>query len=222
VKLLLLALVFLPLKASACGLALLFAIDVSLSVDEQEFTLQTDGIAQALRDPNVASVIQAIDGGVAISLMQWSGRAHQSQSVPWRMIRDPEELDQLADQIARVPRAFASETAIGSALMAALQIHLEAPQACARQVTDVSGDGIANTGSDTRSSRDQATALGHTINGLIILGDDPRLEDYYRYNVIGGAGHFLEIADGFDDYARAMRDKLLKELPQQLAMRPNP
>ena len=126
----------------------------------------------------------------------------------------------VADQIAQIPRAFASETAPGSALMASIELH--GTVNCARHVTDMSGDGIANTGSETRTARDAAIGLGHTINGLVILGDDARLEGFYRYNVIGGAGHFLEIAQGFDDYGRAMKEKLLKELPRRVASRTRP
>ena len=205
-------------QAYACGLALNLAIDVSLSVDEQEYRLQTGGIASALRDPSVIAAISAIDGGVAISVMQWSGRAEQSISLSWQHVSTPPEIITLARKIETIPRAFSSETAPGSALMAAITLHSQI--SCERHVTDVSGDGIANTGVDTRLARDQAVALGHTINGLAILGDDTRLEAFYRYNVIGGPGHFLEIARGFDDYGRAMRDKLLKELPQNLAMGP--
>jgi len=211
-----------PFTANACGLALVLAIDVSLSVDEAEFSLQTDGIAQALRDPSVAAAIGSVEGGVAISLMQWSGRDDQAVSVDWRHVDGAGRLAGLADEIAATPRAFGSKTAPGSALSYAMDLHRALPMTCARHVTDVSGDGISNDGVETRVMRDQAVGLGHTINGLVILGDDTRLEAYYRHNVIGGPGHFLEIAYGFDDYGRAMREKLLKELPRQVAMRPLP
>lgn len=205
-------------KAQACGLALVLAIDVSLSVDEHEFALQTGGIAAALRDPSVASAIGSVEGGVAISLMQWSGRGDQAVSLPWRLVSGRDEINALAQDISGISRAFGSKTAPGSALLRSVQLHESSPYHCDRQVTDMSGDGIENSGVSTRSGRDTALGHGHTVNGLVILGDDDRLEAFYRHNVIGGPGHFLEIAHGFDDYGRAMRDKLLKELPRLLAM----
>ncbi|MGQ0485867.1 MAG: DUF1194 domain-containing protein, partial [Hyphomicrobiales bacterium] len=35
---------------------------------------------------------------------------------------------------------------------------------------------------------------------------------YYRDRVITGAGSFVEPARGFEDFARAIREKLLREL----------
>jgi hypothetical protein len=38
------------------------------------------------------------------------------------------------------------------------------------------------------------------------------LETYYRENVIQGPGAFVEIADDYDDFARAFLRKLLREI----------
>lgn len=203
--------------AGACGLALMFAIDVSLSVDEAEYAIQIGGIGTALKDRDVAEALLSLEGGAALSLMQWSGRADQAISLPWTRIETATDLSDFAERIARTPRAFASETAPGSALLEAIAAHQTNPLTCDRRVTDVSGDGIQNTGASTRQASAAAVLAGHTVNGLVILGDDPRLEDFYRHNVIGGPGHFLEIARGFSDYPRAMREKLLKEIPMMVA-----
>ncbi len=212
-------LAWLPVHAQGCGLALLLAIDVSLSVDEREFALQTGGIAEALTDPSVMAVIGSVDGGVALSVAQWSGRDDQHLSLPWRLISNSADIETAAGDIAAIRRVFASKTAPGSALVRSRNIHRDNPYACNRRVTDVSGDGIENSGVNTRRAATALIAQGTTINGLVILGDDTRVEAFYRHNVIGGDGHFLEIASGFDDYGRAMRDKLLRELPTHLAQR---
>lgn len=206
-----------PLQAKACGLALLFALDVSLSVDEREFQLQTSGLATALRDDNVQKAITSIDGGVALALMQWSGRNEQHMYPSWRKINSAAELDSFARSVEVSPRRFSSKTAPGSALGEALAVHFEQPFDCSRTITNVSGDGIANDGADVRKQRSAHIQHGYTINGLIILGADDRLEGFYRHNVIGGPGNFLETAQGFEDYGRAMKEKLLKELPQDVA-----
>ncbi len=201
-------------------MALVLGTDVSLSVDAREFSLQTGGIAWALTQPNVVSALLAAPGGVALTFFQWSDRTEQHVSVPWHLLRTHADIEAFATKMRKVPRAFGSKTAPGSALAFAKDLHEDAPFDCLAQVTDLSGDGIANSGQDTQNVSRAMVSAGHTINGLAILGDDPRLVPFYRHNVTGGPGHFLEIADGFEDYGRAMRDKLLRELPQNLAESP--
>jgi len=92
---------------------------------------------------------------------------------------------------------------------------------------DVSGDGRNNIGVPPSIPRQEANALGIVINGLPILthivaysGRIPThtnvdfydLETYYRKYIIHGPGAFVEIADDYDDFARAFLRKLLREL----------
>ena len=208
----------LPFAANACGLALALAVDTSLSVDAREYQLQMGGIADALGDSQVQQKLLEVPGGVSISLMQWSGRADQAISLPWQTATTPTQITAIADIIATTPRVFATETAPGSAIFKTIQSFRDLR--CDRQVIDISGDGIENSGTRTRDARDLALAQGITINGLVILGEEPRLETFYRHNVIGGPGSFLQIAQGFDDYARAIREKLLREIPLMVAKLP--
>lgn len=57
---------------------------------------------------------------------------------------------------------------------------------------------------------------GITVNGLVIrvidLGVDTGVLPYYKSQVIRGPGAFTEVADRFEDYERAMRRKLEREL----------
>ena len=50
------------------------------------------------------------------------------------------------------------------------------------------------------------------INGLAIVDEEADLEDYYLGEVIAGAAAFVIVADGFADFAAAMRLKLLREI----------
>ena len=100
--------------------------------------------------------------------------------------------------------------------------------ACQKHTLDISGDGISNFGPRPRDIRDrlQAQPLGPQeliINGLVIGAEDPALGDsqqgevgalasYYRAEVMLGPGAFVETAEGFEDYARAMTRKLLREV----------
>ena len=51
-----------------------------------------------------------------------------------------------------------------------------------------------------------------TVNGLVIRTSDHRVPIYYDREVIRGPESFVEIADGYDDYERAMRRKLVREI----------
>ena len=90
-----------------------------------------------------------------------------------------------------------------------------------RRVVDVSGDGRANQGVEPARLRDQAVAMGITINGLAILNEDLTVADYYRDQVIGGDGAFIVIANDYEAYAQAILAKLLREIAGALvAARP--
>ena len=79
----------------------------------------------------------------------------------------------------------------------------QAPYKAHRRVIDVSGDGDNNSGRAPAAARDVAIAKGITINGLVILTEPSShsysshtnppggLANYYRNNVIGGAGAFV-------------------------------
>jgi hypothetical protein len=79
-----------------------------------------------------------------------------------------------------------------------------------RKVIDVSGDGF--TGLSPRRERDRAVERGVTINGLAILNEKPELGLYYAAHLIGGPGAFVLTAGSYEDFAEAMRDKLLQEI----------
>ena len=77
---------------------------------------------------------------------------------------------------------------------------------------DLTGDGINNSGRQSAHARDEAVAMGITINGLPILTEVPWLDDYFRDNVIGGVGAFVIPAPDFDAFAAAIYNKLIREI----------
>ena len=51
------------------------------------------------------------------------------------------------------------------------------------------------------------------------MDEEPDLAEYYADNLIGGAGAFLVTADDANDFARAIRQKLILEISEgQLAL----
>ena len=101
--------------------------------------------------------------------------------------------------------------------------HLARQSDCWKRTLDVSGDGKSNLGPRPRDVKQSLEGRGITINALVIGVDDPALGDtrqadigelssYFNAEVILGPDAFVITALGFSDYARAMRDKLEREL----------
>lgn len=200
-------------QAPACQTALILAMDVSNSVDPGEFRLQTEGLALALQDPEIAEIL--VRDKVALSVVQWSGTDRQEVSLPWQQMQSPAHVIGFAARAARLPRAFVlSDTAPAEALAFALD-HFRAAPDCARRVIDMSGDGTPNAGGEVRLMRRRAERMGVTVNALAIEGLGVAISNFYRRRVITGDG-FVMTARGHRDYARAIRAKILREIARVL------
>lgn len=199
---------------AAVELELILAVDVSASVSNDEYGLQMGGIASAFRHPEVLAAIKGVGaGGIAVTLVQWSAGYQQQQTVPWHHVADGDSAERLAQAIEAAPRAFGvNTTAIGSALKFCAALFADNQYVGRRLTIDVSGDGTNNSGMGVSTMRDQVVATGITVNGLAILNGDEDLERYYRINVIGGPRSFVDTAEDFADFARAIRDKLVREI----------
>ncbi len=209
----------------ACRLALVLAMDISSSVDPLEDALQRGGLAQALRAPDVVeAILSQPDRPVALAMFEWSGRVQQDMVLPWVMLRDAATIGAVADRIALSRRSYAEfSTAIGHAITYAHDLFLQGPT-CDARVLDVSGDGVNNDGFGPTAAYDAFDFSQITVNALVIEvkeagtdhgiteGADTGLADYFRQIVIQGPGSFVEVAAGFEDFERAMRRKLLREL----------
>lgn len=201
--------------AKACDIALILAVDVSGSVNPDEYRIQMDGLATALQDGSIAEALVLLRASVMV--MQWTGTSRQHISVPWRQITDFEDVDELAAQVAGIDRSWRNfSTAIGEAMQLALDSFAQVPD-CARRTVDISGDGVSNEGVSPMALWPALRAAGVTVNGLAIESDFSGLSDYYRRDVITGPGAFVVTADDFEDYPRAIRLKLLRELLKQTA-----
>lgn len=205
-------------------LELVLAVDTSASVSNDEYTLQMAGIANAFRHPEVLEAITSYGvSGIAVTVVQWSAGDQQMQSVRWHHVSDADSAERLARKIEVSPRAFGvNTTAIGSALRFSVRLFDGNGFAGRRQTIDVSGDGRNNAGLVASTERDRAVAAGVTVNGLAILNGDTELARYYRINVMGGTRAFVDTAEDFADFARAIRDKLIREISPIVAQGPQP
>ncbi len=202
--------------AASCELALVLAFDVSGSVNTGEYRLQVDGLAAALQDASVAEAL--VQSQAAIMVMQWTGLSRQQISLPWRQIARDEDVGRLALDVAGIEREWRDfSTAIGEAMQLALTSFDEGPD-CTRRVVDISADGMSNEGVLPEDIRPALQAAGVVVNGLAIESDEDDLADYFRRSVITGAGAFVISAADFKDYPRAIRQKLLREVTDQVAL----
>jgi len=198
--------------ALACRLALVLALDVSASVDAAEDRLQRAGLAAALTAPDVAAAILATpDAPVALHVYEWSGRNRSVTLADWRLLDSAAALRDAAAAIAGSRRSETEfPTALGYALGHAAGVFRAGPR-CLFRTLDISGDGVNNEGFGPELAYANFPLSGVTVNGLVI-GADPEVEAFYRDRVIRGPGAFIERAAGYDDFAEAMRRKLLREV----------
>lgn len=191
------------------------SVDVSGSIDSGDYRLQTEGLAAALSDPEVAEAL--VKGQVALAVVQWSGTDQQSLAIGWRRMLDPADVAGFAVQAAEMPRAFkGSDTAVGQGLRFATAQFAAVPD-CLRQVIDVSGDGQENAGFTDALARSEAISAGVMINAIAI--EDPGqaipITSYYGRWIITPDG-FVVTARGLQDYGETLRLKLLRELVKPL------
>jgi Ca-activated chloride channel family protein len=201
--------------ATACETALLLSIDVSGSIDGADYRLQTDGLAAALADPEVAEAL--VRDQVALAVVQWSGTDQQILALPWQRMLSPVAVDSFARRAADMPRAFkGSDTAVGEGLRFAVGQFPAVPD-CRRLVIDISGDGQENAGFTDARARSEAIAAGVTINAIAIEEPGPAfpITNYYRRWIITPGG-FVMTARGLQGYARTLRLKLLRELAKPI------
>lgn len=202
-----------------CGVELVLAMDVSRSVSTREYQLQISGLADAFRDDEVRASIRGMPGGAMVTVMIWGDHRQQRQTTPWTHLNgDPAVIDRFAQAIAETRRTFGfTLTGLGAAMRYAERLGQSNPRPCRRRVIDISGDGVWNDGPRPADVW-RAMPRDLTVNGLVILGATPDPLPFYRNEVIGGPNAFVEAAEDFDDYARAIRRKLLRELAPALSM----
>jgi len=225
-----LAAILVPAAARAAedvDLLLVLAVDVSRSIDASKFQLQREGYAAAVADPHVLDAIRTgRTGRIGLTFVEWSGVGAQKVVIDWTTIGDADSAKGFGDRLLEAPRSFADRTSISGAIEFAMGQFDKAPFEAARRTIDVSGDGTNNAGRDIATLRDEAVAKGITINGLVILSDNPMswnpdhtnppggLANYYRNNVVGGPSAFVMVAENFNSFGQSIIKKMIAEVAQ--------
>jgi Protein of unknown function (DUF1194) len=213
------------IAAEQVDLLLVLASDVSRSVDAAKFKLQRDGYMAAVSNPRVIEAIKSgPHGRIAICFIEWSGVGAQKVVIDWMMIDGAKAAQDFAGQLDEAQRSFADRTSISGGIDFAMAQLERAPFQATRRTIDVSGDGTNNSGREVTAARDEALAQSVTINGLVILSEQPLswnadhtnppggLDAYYRNNVTGGPNSFVMVAENFNTFGQAILNKLVAEV----------
>ena len=201
-----------------CRHALAVGLDVSGSVDQVEYRQQLDGLAYALTRPDVMAVLAPLGGRqTEIMVYEWAAQQDIRVLTDWRTITSEHDLTHIADDLRATARTLSSpETALGEALdygLAELST-----RRCDRLTLDLSADGPSNEGPRPRDIYKRYPYVDATVNGLAVVSPengavrDGDLLAYFRAEVLNGPNAFVEQAQGYDGYARAMQRKLLREM----------
>jgi hypothetical protein len=203
--------------ADPVDLELVIAVDVSGSMDREEFLLQRNGYVEAIRHPEFVRAIAAGDyGRIAVTYVEWSGPSWQKTLVPWRVIDSAASAEAFAAALEAQKLDIGRGTSISNAIGFATALFDDSTHEARRQVIDVSGDGPNNYGPPVTGARDDAVEEGIVINGLpILIRPSPIAPDIVRYYfdcVVGGPGSFVLPVRRASEFSLAIRRKLILEV----------
>ena len=209
-------------QKTTVDLELILAVDVSRSMNTRRLKLQRRGYVAAFRDERVAQAIESgPQGRIAVTYVEWSGADHQHVVLPWRVISNHKQALAFAKDLEGQTTTRTRRTSISAMLHKASKMFSSSGYDALRRVIDVSGDGPNNSGALVEKARDELLEQGVVINGLPIMSDPvdipgyydlANLDMYYRDCVIGGPGSFYIPVTGMQNFAKAIRMKLILEI----------
>lgn len=214
-------------SATPVALELSLVIDISGSISTTEYNVQRQGYANAFLDAtvqnNIASYFGA--GGIAVNVVQFGSNAQQA--IGWTLLDSQAAINAFALQIGGMARlgTIGSSTDVQDGMLTGIASFNNNGYEGTRLVMDVSGDGHQNTDPSCSSvptsscaavqaARDAAAAAGVVVNGLAIEDGSYGLNGlttWYNTNVRTANG-FVETANGFDDFERAVIAKIGREI----------
>ena len=203
-------------------------LDVSSSINAQETMLQVDGMAQAIKAPEILAAIQhGHYGRIGFAVFVWADGAYP-ELVSWRTISSSQDAEAASQEItARVQALLTTDaqsvgtlTNLSGAMDHAAEMLAQAPYVTNRSIVNIIGNGEDNVGEGTERARADLLARGATINGVVV-GGDPAVVNYYRSQVIGGRTAFVLSADKPETIVQVFAMKFVSEIAlTQPALRP--
>jgi len=198
-------------SAVPVDLGLSLVIDVSGSVSTSEYNLQMDGYANAFRSAAVQSnILGGTTGAIGVNVVFFDSSFYSTSLDTFTVLDSVAAINSFADLLDSFLRPGSGGTVISAGVNRAVSLLTSGSSGLetTNLVIDVSGDGTS-TSSTTQAARDAAAAAGITVNGLAIEGSttSTTITDFYSANVVTADG-FVVTAAGFDDFQRAVEQKL--------------
>ena len=195
-------------------------LDISGSIEPREAQMQIDGIAMAIRSPDIVAAIQSGRfGRIGFAVFVWADRSYPVL-VSWRLISSSQEALETSKEVADRLRAIlnsnvAAEVGTLTDLSGAIDygggMLRSAPFATDHRILNIVGNGIDNVGEGASLARDRLVAQGVTING-VALGYDRTIYEYYHREVIGGPTAFVLAAHDPDKLVDVLARKFATEI----------
>lgn len=195
-------------------------LDFSGSIEARDARVQIDGIAMAIRSPQI---IAAIKNGnhrrIGFAVFVWAS-SNYPILIDWRQISTDRDAAAVADEVSAGLNAFlGSEALVKLGALTDLSGALDyggamlqaAPFATNRRIVNIIGNGIDNVGEGVGPARDRLLARGITING-VALGHDLTFFAYLKRQVIGGPDSFALQANDPEMLVEVLARKFVTEI----------
>jgi hypothetical protein len=215
-------------QATPVALELSLVIDVSKSVDNNEYNLQLQGYQKAFQNATVQSNIlsYASLGGIVVNVIQFSDNAQQQ--IGWTQLTTTAKINDFANAIGTMTRLFSGKTDVQDGILLGTSSMANNGYEGARKVIDVSGDGHQNSDpscnatapnytevcASVQTARNDAATAGIVVNGLAIEDGTygtSGLTNWYKTNVMTANG-FVQTASGFPAFESAVLTKIGREI----------
>lgn len=209
---------------TAVDLELSLVVDSSGSISTNEFNLQKKGYENAFRNATVKSKIAAAPKGIAVNFIFFASRAHQV--IPFTHLRTEADSEAFADSINTLKRLTGGTNIAGGIGLAEATLFGNKFDG-AKQIIDVSADGVHNVGrvnlreKNLRLARDKAVRRGVDIINAITIGRSIS-KRYADRNIIAGQGAKTFVSTGFDTFENAVIEKIAFEIGQGTGPTPIP
>lgn len=193
---------------------LLLAIDVSGSIDDDEYNKMMNGYANAFLNEQVKNVIlNGPNGKILVSILLWSDDT--MLSLDWTLIENENDLLKLSNHLRNIERPFKGPTYLSNSLIKAREIftsveHIES----IKKIIDVSSDGTNDSNTSMAIAQeyfDESFIINAIIFNEGIGSNIDNLYEYYKNYVISENGFIIKSED-LDDFERFLIKKLILEL----------
>lgn len=195
-------------------------LDVSGSIEAQETQIQIEGMAMAIRSPEVlAAIRRGNHGRVGFAVFVWAN-GNYPVFASWRLIGSPEDALAASKEVeSRLYAILRSDVAVklgkltdlSSAIEYGGRMLLTAPYITDHTILNIVGNGLDNVAEGPQQARDKLVAQGATING-VVLGHDRGVLEYFRREVIGGPTAFVLAANDRDRLVEVLERKFVTEI----------